>query len=236
MSSPRIIDLSYPITDEMLVFPQIERPVMQWLGKVNSEGYNLTRLSMTVHTGTHVDAPAHFLKDGATIDTITLDRLFGTAVMFRYKQPPKSQEIILEDLTGEAFELEKNCIFVMYTGIQEFAETSEYNALFPVPSNELLYYLVRKKIKAYMTDATAVDTVSSQGNGKHLILLKAGIPIVENLMNLHLLPEKKPFLISALPLKLAGREGAPCRAVAVPDINGPGISRRQRGKARGLKR
>jgi arylformamidase len=218
MSSPQIIDLSYPISDDMLVYPQMERPEMHWLGKLNSDGYNLTRLSMTAHTGTHVDAPTHFLEDVATIDTIPLDRLFGTAVMFRYKQSPKSQEIMLEDLTGEGFELEKGSIFVMYTGIQKFAETIDYNELFPVPSNDLLYYLVNKKIKAYMTDATAVDTVSSQRNEKHLILLKAGIPIVENLTNLHLLPEKKPFLISALPLKLAGREGAPCRAVAVPDI------------------
>jgi arylformamidase len=224
MTFPRIIDLSYPITDEIQVYPQIERPVMQWLGKVNSEGYNLTRLSMTVHTGTHVDAPSHFLEDGATIDAITLDRLFGTAVLFRYKQSPNSQEIKLEDLTDEAFELEENCIFILHTGIQEFAETSDYNALFPVPSNDLLYYLVKKRIKAYMTDATAIDTVSSHSNAKHLILFKAGIPIVENLMNLHLLPEKKTFFISALPLKLAGREGAPCRAVALPDIKALRIS------------
>jgi kynurenine formamidase len=84
--------------------------------------------------------------------------------------------------------------------------------------NELLDYLIDKKIKAYMTDATAVDPVASSANDKHLILLKAGVPIVENLMNLHLLPDDKPFLISALPLKLAGREGAPCRAIAIPDI------------------
>jgi arylformamidase len=218
MSGSQIIDLSYPITDDMLVYPQMERPVMQWLGKVNSEGYNLTRFSMTTHTGTHVDAPTHFLEDVAAIDAIPLDRLFGTAVMFRYKQSPKSQEIMLDDLTGEGFELEQGSIFVMYTGIQKFAETSDYNELFPVPSNDLLYYLINKKIKAYMTDATAVDTVSSQRNEKHLILLKAGIPIVENLTNLHRLPEKRPFFISALPIRLAGREGAPCRAVAVPDM------------------
>ena len=218
MKELRIIDLSYPISDDMLVYPQMERPAMQWLGKVNSEGYNLTRLSMVVHTGTHVDAPLHFLEDVATIDTLALDRLFGTAVMFKYKQPPLSQEVTLQDLKSDGFEVEENSIFVMHTGIQAFAETSDYNSHFPVPSNELLNYLVAKKIKAYMTDATAVDTVASSANDKHLILLKAGIPIVENLMNLHLLPENKPFVISALPLKLAGREGAPCRAIAIPDI------------------
>jgi kynurenine formamidase len=218
MKGLRIIDLSYPIADDMLVYPEMERPVMQWLGKVNSEGYNLTRLSMVAHTGTHVDAPLHFLEDAATIDTLALDRLFGSAVMFNYKQPPLSQEITLKDLESDGFEVAEDSIFVMHTGIRAVAETSDYNKLFPVPSNELLDYLVDKKIKAYMTDATAVDTVASNANDKHLILLKAGIPIVENLMNLQLLPEDKPFVISALPLKLAGREGAPCRAIAIPDM------------------
>jgi kynurenine formamidase len=218
MKDLRIIDLSYPISDDMLVYPEMERPVMQWLGRVNSEGYNLTRLSMAAHTGTHVDAPLHFLEDVATIDALALDRLFGTAVMFNYKQRPLGQEITLQDLESDGFEVEESSIFVMHTGIQAFGETSDFNDNFPVPSNELLDYLVGKKIKAYMTDATAVDTVASSANDKHLILLKAGIPIVENLMNLHLLPDSKPFLISALPIKLAGREAAPCRAIAIPDL------------------
>jgi kynurenine formamidase len=133
MDGLRIIDLSYPITDDMLVYPEMERPGMQWLGKVNSEGFNLTRLSMVVHTGTHVDAPLHFLEDAATIDTLALDRLFGTAVMFNYKQPPLSQEITLQDLETDGFELKENSIFVMHTGIQAFAETRDYNHRFPVP-------------------------------------------------------------------------------------------------------
>lgn len=220
MSSPRIIDLSYPITDDMLVYPHTDRPVLKWLGKVNSEGYNQTSLSMSVHTGTHVDAPTHFLEHAATIDTIPLDSLFGSAIMFSYDETPQGQEITLEDITAGGIELEEDRIFVMHTGIQELAETRDYIELYPVPSNDLLHYLIDKKIKAYMTDARSLDSASTHSNDKHLILLKAGIPIVENLNNLHLLPVKKPFLISALPLKLAGREGAPCRAVAVPEVGG----------------
>jgi kynurenine formamidase len=69
-----------------------------------------------------------------------------------------------------------------------------------------------------MTDATAVDPVGSEGSPIHHIILGAGIPIVENLCNLAELPSNKPFVISALPIKLKGREGAPCRAVALPDL------------------
>jgi kynurenine formamidase len=60
-----------------------------------------------------------------------------------------------------------------------------------------------------------VDPVGSEGNLIHHIILGAGIPIVENLRNLAELPNDKPFTISALPLKLKGRDGSPCRAIAI---------------------
>jgi kynurenine formamidase len=73
-----------------------------------------------------------------------------------------------------------------------------------------------------MTDAATIDFIRATTRPNHHRLLGAGIPIVEFLKNLSLLPEKKPFLISALPLKLFGRDGAPCRAVAFPDVAGFG--------------
>ena len=213
-----IIDLSYPIKSDMLVYPGTERPVFQWVGRVNSEGFNLTRMSMLVHTGTHVDAPAHFIENGAAIDEIPVERLFGKAKLFRYQKEPRGQEITSHDLSAAGFELENDMIFVLETGIEKYGETRKYNELFPVPSDELLHYLIGKKIKAYMTDATATDAVGAKTSFKHQILLGAGIPIVENLMNLHRLPENRLFLVSALPIRLSGREGAPCRAVAITDI------------------
>jgi arylformamidase len=218
MTQSRIIDLSYPIKSDMLVYPGTERPAFQWVGRVNSEGFNLTRMSMLVHTGTHVDAPAHFIENGASIDEIPLERLFGKAKLFRCQKEPRGQEITSHDLSAAGFELEDDMIFVLETGIEKFGETREYNELFPVPSDELLRYLIERKIKAYMTDATATDAVGAKRSSKHHILLGAGIPIVENLRNLHRLPENRPFLISALPIRLSGREGAPCRAMAVTDI------------------
>ncbi len=218
MKAIKIIDLSYPLRSDMMVYPGTERPVYQWLGKVNSEGYNLTRMSMVVHTGTHVDAPSHFIENGSTLDEIPLDRFLGTAKLYRYTKMPTGQEITLDDVNSSGFELEENQIFVLATGIEKYAETARYNEHFPVPADDLLNFLIDKKIKAYMTDATAVDAVNSETDAKHKQLLGAEIPIVENLRNLHQLPENSPFLISALPLYLSGREGSPCRAVAIPQI------------------
>ena len=148
MTQSRIIDLSYPIKSDMLVYPGTERPAFQWVGRVNSEGFNLTRMSMLVHTGTHVDAPAHYIENGAAIDEIPLERLFGKARLFRYREEPRGQEITSQDLRAAGFELEDDMIFVLETGIEKFGETREYNQLFPVPSDELLHYLISKKVKA----------------------------------------------------------------------------------------
>jgi arylformamidase len=218
MSRSRVVDLSYTISNNMLVYPDTEQPSFQWIRRVNPEGVNLTRVTMLVHTGTHVDAPKHFLDNVPCIDEITLDHFFGPCKLFRYSKKPASQEITLEEVQRSGFNLKQGDIFLMATGIEAFAETREYNLLYPVPSEELIRWLISKKIKAYMTDATSVDPVDAGVSPRHHLLLGAGVPIVENLCNLDQLPEGKSFIVCALPLKLGGREGAPCRAVALPDI------------------
>lgn len=218
MSGPRIVDLSYTISSDMLVYPRTERPSFQWIGRVNSEGYNLTRITMLVHTGTHVDAPRHFLDGVPCIDEISPERFFGTCRLFRCAGAPSSREITLEEVRSSGFDLQEGDIFVLSTGIEALAEKKEYNTLYPFPSKTLVHWLIARKVRAYMTDATSLDPVDAEGSPNHHAILGAGIPIVENLRNLKELPVAKPFVICALPLKLGGREGAPCRAVALPDV------------------
>jgi arylformamidase len=218
MKNPRIIDLNYTLQSDMLVYPGAERPVMQWLGRANSEGYNLTRLSMVVHTGTHADAPKHFVDDGLCIDEVPLERFFGKACIFKYNKKLSGQEIAFDEVMSPGFELKEDHIFVLETGIEKYAETRQYNEIYPFPSEEFTDWLISKKIKAYMTDATSVDPVNTKNSPNHLRLLGAGIPIVENLKNLYLIPANEDFWISALPIKLKGRDGAPCRAIAIMNV------------------
>jgi arylformamidase len=218
MSNPRIVDLSYPVTSDMLVYPGTERPSFQWIGRVNSEGYNLTRMTMLVHTGTHVDAPMHFVDGVKAIDEVPVENFFGAAKMFRSQDQPNGQEIDLPTVQRNGFDLEEGDIFVLSTGIANFANTKSYNYLYPYPSKELLEWLIEKRIKSYMTDATSIDPVSEKESFRHKLLFNAGIPVVENLCNLNGLPSDRHFVICALPLKLSGREGSPCRAIALPDV------------------
>lgn len=217
MSSARVVDLTYPLSDEMVVYPGFDRPSFQWMGRINSEGYNLTRFTMVVHSGTHADAPCHFIEGGASIDQIPSERFIGTCRMYRSGAAPTSREITLAEVRDAGIELKEGEIFLLSTGIEALANSGRYNVLHPYPAQDLVRSLLTRKIRAYMTDATSVDSPDS-GFPNHHLLLGAGIPIIENLRNLAELPANKPFVICAVPLKLAGREGAPCRAFALPDV------------------
>jgi arylformamidase len=218
MSRPRIVDLSYRIASEMLVYPRTERPSFQWVGRVNSEGYNLTRMTMLVHTGTHVDAPRHFLDGVPWVDEIPLERFFCACRLFRCAGAPTSRAITLREVRSSGFDMEAGEAFLLATGIETLAETSEYNTSYPYPAPDLVEWLLEKNVASYMTDATSVDPLEAESSPNHHRILGAHVPIVENLRNLGELPADRPFVICALPLKLGGREGAPCRAVALPDV------------------
>jgi len=210
-----IIDLSYPLKPEMLVWPNSDRPVYEWKSRINSEGWNETYIRMSVHTGTHVDAPLHLNQEGKPLEDVQLDNFWGNARLFRMEDVPNDQDITLEMLQNSGFCLKSAEIFIMQTGIERFVETQDYNYRYPVPSIELLEWLFRCGMKTYMTDATSVDRVNDKEMRNHKFLFERGIPIVENLMNLSQLPVNTNFIISAMPLLLHGREGSPCRAAAM---------------------
>lgn len=215
MSGATLIDLSYPVQDTMLVYPNTERPTFSWKGRANSEGYNLTRVSMLVHTGTHADAPLHFTADGLAIDELPLGAFYGETRVFRLRKGMRGKEFGIGDLEPSLDTLERGAIFLVDTGIGPYAETPEYNFGFSWPSVEVIRALISKSVRCYMTDATSVDPVNTKDNISHKTLFGAGIPVVENLANLHTLPTEKKFIVCAFPLRLAGREGSPCRAVAI---------------------
>jgi len=173
-----------------------------------------------LHPATHVDAPSHMIDRGESIDEIPLDRFFGPARLFRH-QSEKGQEVSLSQVIESGFDLKAKTIFVLETGIERFAETAKYNQQYSVPSIELIKWLIEHKAAAFMTDATNIDLPGDEDFPRHKLLLGAGIPIVENLKNLRFLPSNMDFLICALPLRLKGREAAPCRAIAILKTHHP---------------
>lgn len=217
MKKSKMIDLTYPFKDDMLIYPGAPRPSLSWLRRTSTDNCNLTQICTILHTGTHNDSPLHFLDDGEPIDTIPLEVFYGRTKLFRSQIPPNQQEISIDDVIKSEDEIEEDSIFLIETGIGRYADSRKYYELFPTPSFELIDLLVRKKVRCYMTDATSVDPFGSKDSLKHKKILSAGICIVENLANLSVLPINTDFTISALPLRLVGREGSLCRAVAIMD-------------------
>lgn len=214
VTKENIIDLSRGIEDEMKVWPGSAQPVFEWLLSFDQDGCNVSKVSMDVHTGTHVDAPKHFIKDGLPIDELLLDKVAGRAILYRASREPCGQIVTLAEVQKANIEVKNGDIFVLDTGIHKYDGTPKWFN-FPTPEEELLYWLIEKGIKAYATDAQGVDPVSSENFPNHHILLPHGVPIIEGLTNLGGVPEAVPFMLMAFPLKLRGRDAAPCRAVAI---------------------
>jgi len=210
-----IIDLTYPLKPEMLVWPNSDRPVYEWKNRTNSEGWNETYIRMSAHTGTHIDVPLHLNQEGKPLEEMQLHHFWGDARLFRINDMPNNQVIALEMLKNSGFSLNDARIFIMHTGIEQFAETQDYNYKYPIPSIELLEWLIQRGMITYMTDATSVDRANDTEMRNHKLLFEHGIPIIENLKNLSKLPANTNFTVCAMPLLLFGREGSPCRAAAI---------------------
>lgn len=210
----RILDLSYPLSPEMVVWPGNRRPVYEWLERLETGAANVTYMSLCVHTGTHVDSPLHFSTEGVTIDRLPLDHFWGQARLFVLPNRYENYEIPKSAVSETDFEFGDATIFILSTGIEACAEKQDYNLRFPYPSIELLEWLLEQGMRCYMTDATSIDPYGDPISSRHRYLFSQGCPIVENLRNLNYLPINKSFTLCAMPLALSGREGSPCRAAA----------------------
>ncbi|MDR1733091.1 MAG: cyclase family protein [Synergistaceae bacterium] len=210
----RIIDLTYPLDPDMLVWPGNRRPVYEWLECTNTAPANVTYMSMCAHTGTHVDSPLHFCDGGETVDRMSLDHFWGRAKMFEVDPCMEGGEIPRSAVEEANFTLDGAKIFVLRTRVERYANVRQYNLEYAYPSVDLLGWLMSEGVICYMTDATSIDPWGDAESPRHRCFLRGGHAIVENLKNLAKLPKDRTFTICAMPLALPGREGSPCRAAA----------------------
>lgn len=210
----RIIDLTYPLSAQTLMYPGLPQPEIDPYSTVESDGANVSRISFVSHVGTHIDAPRHVLTGAQTVDEIPLDRLIGQAAVVNISDRPDPAVITLSDLRAHDGAVRSGDIFLLVTGISERYGTPAYNTECPALAPEAARWLVEKQIACYATDATSVEAPESQGNPVHRILLGAKIPIIENLAHVDRLTAGRVQLI-ALPLKVKDGDGGPCRVVAI---------------------
>ena len=208
----RIHDISLPVSPSLPVWPgdpAIELEQTQSMDQ-GSE-YNLTHLSSSVHIGTHVDAPLHFLSDGRSVDQLPLDVLTGLCYVVQL--PDGVDAITAEVLDGVP--LAKGTTRILFGTRNSHGWASgetEFQPDFVAITEDGAEWLVVRGIQLvgvdYLSVAPYEDTVPT-----HRVLLQAGIIVVEGL-NLSQVP-RGFYDLYCLPLKLVGVEGAPARAILV---------------------
>lgn len=172
-------------------------------------------LFFSSHTGTHIDAPYHFIKDGLKIHQIPLDRLLGKAILIKLRKT-KNKAITKLDITS--FEKKngkipnKSSIF-FFTGWQNNLNKDNYFTENPGLAISAAKYLTSKKINLVGIDSPSIDLGKDESYSVHHILSKNNILIVENLSNLNKISSKE-FIFTILPLKIKDATGSPVRAIA----------------------
>ena len=198
-----IIDLTHKITQQT---PKYNEDPKTKIKTEQKENYQITTLQIGTHTGTHIDAPKHYLKNGKTINTKPLNELIGKGNIL--KTNTKNKEIKLNDIENPPEKYEK--ITIIKTEWCKKWGKEEYFTKNPYPSEELIKHLLKNNVKIIGIDTPSIDPLNSDKN--HKLLLKNNIYIVENLTNTEKLVKNK-YEIYFIPLKL-NTEASPIRAFA----------------------
>ena len=214
----KIIDLTLTISDKIPTFPGSPHPTFIPWENIKEDGYNLEGLFLSSHTGTHMDAPHHFLENGTKIHEISLEKLVSEAALIQCRKS-SNQSITKADI--QKFEkkhgkIENFSSVIFYTGWQRNLQKKYYFTKNPGLSVSAAKYLATKKISLVGVDSPSIDLGKDSKFSVHQIFAKKGMLIVENLANLNKI--KLPtFHLVILPLKLKNATGSPVRAIAFVD-------------------
>ena len=207
-----LIDMTHTITQEIPIYPGTPAPTLAPACTLTKDGFRETLLTFSSHTGTHMDAPAHLVQEGRTLDQMPMSQFSGRATVLDVSQEgPVITEAFLRS-NYEAIHCADYILF--YTGWEDHWGTERFlEDTFPVPDEEAARYLVSRGLKGVGTDAISIDRMGDSRLPIHHILLKDSILSIENLC-LKKVRGRKDFLFFALPMKFQDTDGAPVRAFA----------------------
>jgi arylformamidase len=203
----KIIDVTAPLSPHLPTFPGDPPFQMDSIYRIaDGQPYNVTRLSLSTHSGTHVDAPYHFLADGATVDQLPLEILMGKA---RVVELSVLDRIERDDL--EALDLRDDIRVLIKTRMSGQLRNSAFQEDFVYLTPDAARYLVQAGIKLVGIDYLSIEKFQSKEYASHHALLGAGVVVIEGLD----LSEAEPgeYDMTCLPLRIAGADGAPARVV-----------------------
>ncbi len=206
----KVYDISLTLRARMPVYPGEPTPLLEPTTQIErGDLYNVSRLTLSTHTGTHIDAPLHFLAGGTPVDQLPVDVLVGPALVV---EMPVEQEITAADLEAAAIPPGTERI-LFKTRNSRLLDDEDFRRDFVYLTLDAARWLVERGVRLLAIDYLSVEQMDAQPNIVHQTLLRAGVVIVEG-ADLRQVAAG-PYLLACLPLKLEGADGSPVRAVLV---------------------
>jgi len=203
----RVWDVSVPNRPDMHFYPgdpTLEQTQVRAIKR--GDAANLTHLSLGAHTGTHVDAPAHFIDGAPTLERVPLDRMVGPAQVLDLRGLAAIDAAALR-----RHQIHSGDIVLFRTDNSERWAKPGFQKDFTYVTLDGAEHLVERGIKTIGMDYLSIEQFGSRDFAVHKLLLGKGIFVIEGLDLREI--AAGPYLLSCLPLKLEGVDGAPARAV-----------------------
>ena len=212
-----IVDLSTELKSmDTPVFPGAPQPLKAAIQTMGEDGYLSYLWVFSEHTATHVDAPAHMVEGGDTVDKVPLRHFVGRGLVLDVSRRPKGRPISAEEIeeglaaAGHGRLSARGWILLLRTGYTAKGRTPEWLE-YPDITKEACDLIIKRGFEAIGIDSPSPDRPPFV---VHKTLLPKKIVIFENLANLERVMGKR-FLFVGAPLALAGGSGSPCRAIAI---------------------
>ena len=214
-----IIDLTYDLEEGMITFKASWHPHVSitQLGRHHFEGRETREITFGTHTGTHVDAPLHFVNGGKSIEKIPLDKLMGKVTIVDFSSLEDNQAVTKDMLTD--IPITKRMLFKFGWG--KCWNTKKFYQNYPFFSKEAAEYLVFRNVELIAMDTPSPDDSRIELSGEvlgsdkdspiHKIFLSNEVILVEYVANLDKVNDYNGWNIIAMPLRIKGADGSPAR-------------------------
>lgn len=207
----KIFDISWPISSEITAYKDRKTVHFEQIKTFEKDTVRESLITLGAHTGTHIDAPSHFQKEGTTIDQLDLLQVIGKCKVF-------DMSSVTDGITQDHLEnldIQPHDIILFKTSNSALQQTDKFNPQFIFLEISGAQYLVKRNIKAVGIDYLGIER-GQQGHVTHHVLFDHRITIIEGL-RLHGIKQGIYFLC-CLPLAMVGVEAAPARAVLIEGI------------------
>jgi arylformamidase len=205
----KLIDISVPIRDAMTAYrgnPAVRiRPAMT----LQRDGVNLSELCLGSHTGTHVDAPSHFIKRGKGVDRLDLERFIGPAWVADLRRVKGG--INASDLAKARIPRGSRRVLLHTSNSRWWHPARSFRTDFVYLARDGADWLVQRSVQLVGIDYLSIEGYGVPGAPTHKRLLRAGIPIVEGLDLFNVRPGR--WQMAALPLRIINGDAGLARAV-----------------------